>query len=80
MQILDSAITKNVLPVFHQKILAHELTLKRPAHELKKLSHTAKSCPVPILQDNEKLQNNQDYKGIRAYKNPLAFKKEGNVV
>lgn len=31
------------IPLFHQKILAHELTLKRPAHELKKLNQTLAS-------------------------------------
>lgn len=48
MQISGLAITKNVLPVFHQKILAHELTLKRPAHELKKLSQSLASSTVDL--------------------------------
>lgn len=33
---------------FHQKILAHELTLKRPAHELKKLNQTLAFSAVDL--------------------------------
>jgi SNF2 family DNA or RNA helicase len=33
---------------FHQKILAHGLTLKRPAHELKKLNQTLASSAVDL--------------------------------
>jgi len=36
------------LSSFHQKILAHELTLKRPAHELKKLNQTLASSTVDL--------------------------------
>ncbi|KKO18549.1 MAG: helicase subunit of dna repair complex [Candidatus Brocadia fulgida] len=34
--------------LFHQKILAHELTLKRPAHELRKLNQTLASSTVDL--------------------------------
>jgi len=36
------------LPLFHQKILAYELTLKRPAHELKKLNQSLTSSTVDL--------------------------------
>lgn len=36
------------IPLFYQKILAHELTLKRPAHELKKLNQTLASSTVDL--------------------------------
>lgn len=35
-------------PKYLQKILAHELTLKRPAHELKKLNQTLASSTVDL--------------------------------
>lgn len=35
-------------PQFPQKILAHELTLKRPSHELKKLNQTIRAFEIPL--------------------------------
>jgi SNF2 family DNA or RNA helicase len=37
-----------LVPPFHQKILAHELTLKRPSYELRKLSQTLASSAVDL--------------------------------
>lgn len=36
------------IPLFHQKILAHELTLKRPSHELSKLNQSLTSTTVDL--------------------------------
>lgn len=36
------------VPLFYQKILAHKLTLKRPAHELKKLNQNLASSTVDL--------------------------------
>ena len=36
------------IPQLFQKILAHELTLKRPAHELRKLNQTLVSTTVDL--------------------------------
>jgi hypothetical protein len=36
---------------FHQKIAAHELTLKRPAHELRKLSQSLASSTADRLYE-----------------------------
>ena len=36
------------VPLFYQKILSHELTLKRPAHELRKLNQTLASSTVDL--------------------------------
>ena len=36
------------IPQYFQKILAHELTLKRPSHELKKLNQTLASSTVDL--------------------------------
>jgi len=36
------------IPQFFQKILAHELTLKHPAHELRKLNQTLASSTVDL--------------------------------
>lgn len=33
---------------FLQKILTHELTLKRPSHELKKLNQTIQAFEIPL--------------------------------
>lgn len=37
------------IPQYFQKILAHELTLKRPSHELKKTNYKAKE--EELLED-----------------------------
>lgn len=36
------------VPLFYQKILAHELTLKRPTHELRKLNQTLAFSTVDL--------------------------------
>jgi len=38
----------HTIPLYYQKILAHELTLKCPAHELKKLNQTLASSAVGL--------------------------------
>lgn len=45
---LNLLISNCKTPQFFQKILAHELTLKRPAHELKKLNQTLASSTVDL--------------------------------
>jgi len=45
----SNLLTSNyTIPQFSQKILAHELTLKRPAHELKKLKQALASFTVDL--------------------------------
>jgi len=39
---LNLLISNCKTPQYFQKILAHELTLKRPSHELKKINYKAK--------------------------------------
>ena len=36
------------IPQFFQIILAHELTIKRPSHELKKLNQTIRAFEIPL--------------------------------
>jgi len=50
---------------FHQKIAAHELTLKRPAHELRKLSQSLASSTVD-------LNPHQIEAALFAFKSPLS--------
>ncbi len=45
---LNLLISNCKTPQFSQKILAHELTLKRPAHELKKLNQTIRAFEIPL--------------------------------
>lgn len=45
---LNLLISNCKTPQFFQKILAHELTLKRPSHELKKLNQTLASSTVDL--------------------------------
>ena len=45
---LNLLISNCKTPQFFQKILAHELTLKRPAHELKKLNQTIRAFEIPL--------------------------------
>lgn len=46
---MSNTLSHNILvPPFHQKVLAHELTLKRPSHELRKLSQSLASSTVDL--------------------------------
>jgi hypothetical protein len=45
---LRLSTSNHAIPLFHQKILAHELTLKRPYHALKKLNQTLASSTVDL--------------------------------
>lgn len=41
-------ILSKTIPQYHRKILAHELTLKRPSHELKKLTQSLAASTVDL--------------------------------
>ena len=45
---LNLPVSNNKVPLFYQKILAHELTLKRPYHELTKLNQILASSTVDL--------------------------------
>ncbi len=45
---LNLLISNCKTPQFFQKILAHELTLKRPSHELKKINQTIRAFEIPL--------------------------------
>ncbi len=45
---LNLLISNCKTPQFFQKILAHELTLKHPSHELKKLNQTIRAFEIPL--------------------------------
>ena len=45
---LNLLISNCKTPQYFQKILAHELTLKRPSHELKKLNQTIRAFEIPL--------------------------------
>ena len=45
---LNLAASNSKIPSFFQKILAYELTLKRPAHELKKLNQLIRAFEIPL--------------------------------
>lgn len=40
--------SNHAIPLFHQKILAHKFTLKRPVRELEKLNQTCASFAVDL--------------------------------
>lgn len=45
---LNLPVSNYKVPLYYQKILAHELTLKRPSHEIKKLNQTLASSTVDL--------------------------------
>ncbi|MFQ5901263.1 MAG: SNF2-related protein [Thermodesulfobacteriota bacterium] len=54
-----------LLPIFHQILLAHELTLKRPAHDMKKLE-------APLSSSLVDLNPHQIDAAVFAFKGPLS--------